>query len=97
MKRHAIAFFGSSENEHGLPVPFFFYCVLVSPLRTDLGYYHIIVVGVSGAAQGVSQVPTLVKATSEEEALVLALKSLKEHPSHKGLHVQEALLLKPVL
>lgn len=97
MKRHAITFFGSGEDAHHMPVPFFFYGVLVVPAKEHAGYFYVTVVGASGAAPHVPEVPTLVKAASEEEALQMTLNTLRAHPSHKGLYVQEAPLSGPAL
>lgn len=92
MKKHIVIFSGSTQNEYGMPEPFYFYAVFISPYKQSKGYFAVSVFSVSRGTPEETQGTRLLEVESEEEALQVTLRQLKEHPLHKGLSVQESAL-----
>lgn len=93
MKRYQITFFGEKEQKNDV---FFMYGILVSASTTDRGCFDIVIVRTSDAPM-VSGTDSIMseKASSEREALDIALKKIKDIPSLSGLFIHEAELPKP--
>ena len=71
-----------------MPIPFRFYAIFVSHYPSNSNYLAVSTLGFLVTHRSETDGSTLVLATSEEDALELAIEKLRSHPSNTELTMQ---------
>lgn len=90
MKSHVVTFWGTGRNEFGMPKPFHYYGIFVSPRDESHGYFNVSVLAMSSDSPSGVDGAKLIQATSEKDALDQTIRRLRDLPLHTGLETQDA-------
>ena len=86
--KKCVVFYGKERETYGMPIPFRFYAIFVSHYSSNSNYLAVSTLGFLVTHRSETDGSTLVLATSEEDALELAIEKLRSHPSNTELTMQ---------